>query len=72
MNLRQQRLKADLTLADVAACFPRPVTYERIRQIETKRKPSPADVRDFGRAVSAALTERERKESIIAKIVSQF
>jgi predicted regulator of amino acid metabolism with ACT domain len=71
MSLRQQRLKAGLALADVARCFPRSVTYERVRQIELKRSPSSAEVRDFEHAIASAV-ETQRQESIIAKIVSQF
>jgi len=72
MRLRKQRLKANLKLAEVAQCFPRPVTYERVRQIETKRKPSLADVHDFEHALFVAAKEHQRKEAIIAKIVPQF
>jgi len=71
-RLRQQRWRAKLTLAEVARCFPRSLSGERVRQIETKRKPSPADVRDFAYALSAAMKERERKESILTKILAQF
>jgi hypothetical protein len=67
-ELRRERMKNSLSLADIALFYRGGRTRERIRAIESAKIVSPAVKRDYLAAIAAAIADVERKRRILTRV----
>jgi hypothetical protein len=71
-SLRNLRLRANLSLREVAACFKSGVSAERIRQIEITRAIRPETKTAFEHAVQKALSDRRKNIEVYGPAVQRI
>jgi hypothetical protein len=71
-ELRQERRRNALSLADVALFYRGGRTRERIRAIESAKIVSPAVKHDYLAAVAAAVADLELKRRIVTRVKAEM